>query len=80
MNYETQTPKVLSMMLKKLLPTLINGVGRAFKVNVSEQTEPEDIHDATAKAIKVLTRAIILIVLYKLFPSEFEQFFNMIFG
>jgi hypothetical protein len=68
------------MILKKLLPTLINGVGRAFKINVSEETEPEDIHDATAKAIKVLTRAVVLIVLYKMFPSEFEQFFAMIFG
>ena len=68
------------MILKKLLPTLLNGVGRAFKINVSEETEPEDIHDATAKAIKVLTRAVVLIALYKLFPAEFEQFFAMIFG
>lgn len=66
-------------MFKSLLPTLFDGVKRAFKINVSEQTEPETINDSTAKAIKILTRAVVLVVLYKLFPDQFEQFFNMIF-
>lgn len=67
-------------MLKGLLPTIINGIGRAFKINVSEQTEPENINDAVAKAIKILTRAVVLIVLYKFFPEMFEQFFSLIFN
>lgn len=66
-------------MLKSLLPTIFEGVKRAFKINVSEQTAPEDINDAMAKAIKILTRTIILIALYKFFPNEFEQFFALIF-
>jgi hypothetical protein len=63
----------------KLLPTIINGIGRAFKINVTEQTEPEDINDALAKAIKVITRAVILVALLKLFPEQFDQLFGMIF-
>lgn len=66
-------------MLKALIPTVFEGVKRAFRINVSEQTEPETINDAAAKAIKILTRAAVLIVLYKLFPDQFEQFFALIF-
>jgi hypothetical protein len=64
----------------KIGPTLINGVLRAFKVNVKEETEPEDINDATAKAIKIFTRAVILVSLYKFFPDMFEKFFTIIFA
>lgn len=67
-------------MLKALLPTIFDGVKRAFRINVSEQTEPETINDAAAKAIKILTRAVVLVALYKAFPEKFMEFFNLIFG
>jgi len=66
-------------MLKALVPTLFEGVKRAFRINVSEQTEPETINDAAAKAIKIITRAVVLVALYKFFPEQFEQFFALIF-
>ena len=67
-------------MLKVLLPPIFDGVKRAFKINVSEQTAPENINDAAAKAIKILTRTVVLIGLYKAFPEKFMEFFNLIFG
>lgn len=62
----------------KIGKTIFNGIKRALKVNVAEVTTDDDINDALAKAVKIITRAAILIVLYKLFPGSFEELFNLI--
>lgn len=64
----------------KLGKTLLNGVKRALKINVSEQTPDEEINDGVAKAIKILARLIAAVVLYKLFPDVWEGIFQLVIG
>ena len=58
--------------------TLLNGAKRAFRVNVTEQTDEDDVQDALAKAIKISVRALVLIVLAWLFPDQFQAVFEII--
>lgn len=62
----------------KIGKTILNGVKRALKINVSEETPDEDIHDTLAKAVKIISRLIAFIVLYKFFPEIWEQAFALI--
>lgn len=65
-------------MLANLLPTIVNGVVRAFKINTSEVTPDENVNDAIAKGIKILVRLILVIVLLKFFPEQWQQLFQLI--
>lgn len=58
--------------------TIWNGVKRAFRVNVTEWTEDDEVSDALAKAIKIGTRLVVLIVLARVFPEEFQTLFELI--
>lgn len=64
----------------KLGKTIVNGVKRALKINVKEETPDEDIHDGLAKAVKIIARAAAVIVVYKLFPDQAEMLFGYIFA
>lgn len=64
----------------KLGKTLLNGVKRALKINVKEETPDEDVHDGLAKAIKIIARLIAAVVLYKLFPDEAQMLFRLVTG
>ena len=64
----------------KLGKTILNGLKRAFKININEQTEDEDISDSLAKATKILARLITFAVLYKFFPEVWEAAFHLIVG
>lgn len=64
----------------KIGKTLLNGVKRAFKINTSEETPDIDIHDSLAKAVKILSRLIVFVVLYKFFPEIWEMAFKLVIG
>ena len=62
----------------KIGKTVLNGLKRAIRINIQEVTDDDDIQDAVAKAIKLATRAIIVITLAKLFPDEVRLLFSLI--
>ena len=58
--------------------TLLNGVKRAFRVNVTERTPDDEVDDALAKAIKIGTRLVVLVVLARIFPEQFQALFVLL--
>lgn len=62
----------------KIGKTLLNGVKRAFKINVTEWTEDDEVSDALAKAIKIGTRLVVLVVLARTFPEQFQALFELV--
>lgn len=64
----------------KIGKTILEGVKRALKINVSEATPDEEVDDAIAKAIKIATRTAVFLILYKMFPDFWEQAFSLIFA
>lgn len=61
----------------KIFKTVKEGVKRALKINVSEQTPDPEVKDELAKAIKNAVRAGLFVLLVWLFPEQAQSIYDI---